>query len=44
MTMGKFGRSIKPLTSLELPPVEEVVVCVLKDYEAAELKAVLEEV
>ena len=41
MTMPEFGRSIKPLLPIEVPPLEEVVICVLKDYEVAELKAAL---
>lgn len=41
MTMSQFGQAIKPLLSMELPPIEEVVICVLKDYEVDELRAVL---
>ena len=41
MTMAEFGCSIKSLLSLDLCPLEEVVVCVLKSYEAAELRAAL---
>lgn len=41
MTMAEFGCSIKPLLYLDLCPLEEIVVCVLRSYEAAELRAAL---
>jgi len=41
VSIADFGRCLRPLLSVELPPIEEVVVCVLRGHEAAELQAVL---
>ena len=40
-TVSQFARAIQPLLTLNLPPIEEVVICVLKDSEVDELDAVL---
>ncbi|MFB3891993.1 MAG: ADP-ribosylglycohydrolase family protein [Phycisphaerae bacterium] len=42
-TIPEFAAAIRPLMSLNLPPIDEVVICVLKDYEVDQLDAVLRE-
>jgi O-acetyl-ADP-ribose deacetylase (regulator of RNase III) len=40
--MSQFADAIRPLLSLSSPPIEEVIICVLHDYEAVELVAALQ--
>jgi O-acetyl-ADP-ribose deacetylase len=41
LTMQEFAQGIRPLLRQHVPPVEEVVVCLRNDQDAAELQAAL---
>lgn len=43
LTMSQFASAIQPLLSINLPPIEEVIICVLKDSDVAELNTILQE-
>ncbi|MBI5722515.1 MAG: macro domain-containing protein [Planctomycetes bacterium] len=42
LTMSQFANAIHPLLALNMPPIKNVVICVLKDSEAAELNSILQ--
>lgn len=37
LTMAQFAQGIQPLLNTQYPPIEEVVICLLLDFEVAEL-------
>jgi O-acetyl-ADP-ribose deacetylase (regulator of RNase III) len=37
LTLAEFGKGITPLLNASMPPIEEVVICLLLDFEVAEL-------
>ena len=37
LTLAQFGKGITPLLDVIMPPIEEVVICLLLDFEVAEL-------
>ena len=41
MTMRQFAEGISPLLSEEFPPIEDIVICVRKEFERDELAAAL---
>jgi len=40
-TMPQFARAIQPLLSLDFHPIEEVIICVQKDFEVDQLNELL---
>lgn len=44
LTFAEFARGIKPLFSEPFPPINEVVICLLLDFEVAELASHLPEI
>ena len=37
LTLAEFAQGLRPLLSIAVPPVEEIVICLLLDFEVAEL-------
>lgn len=37
LTFAEFGKGITPLLNRSMPPIEEVIICLLLDFEVAEL-------
>jgi O-acetyl-ADP-ribose deacetylase (regulator of RNase III) len=44
LTLQDFAAGVRPLLSLELPPVEDAIICLLEDYRLAELSTYLPDV